>query len=104
MGEMNSEKLMLFLLSSTSNEIRINLETTDASKINKEMMDMLDTNLYIFEKLVAFIISEDEQIDAWISTFSSKTMHALQTNIHSAVNALFFFISELKLAVFERQN
>ena len=31
-------------------------------------------------------------------------MHALQQNIHNAINALFFYITELKQAVFEKQN
>merc|ERR1712228_566364 len=72
--------------------------------VNKACIDMLDTTLYIFEKLISFVISENEQIDAWIATFSSNTMHALQQNIHNAINAMFFYLTELKQAVFEKKN
>ena len=115
--KMDSEKLLLFVMSSVSNEIRINLETkpswnTDKGQTDNDqnesnpiiIYDILDTNLNIFEKLVSFIISDDDEIDAWITTFSSKTLHSIQQDIHNTVRSLFFYITELKHAVFEKNN
>ena len=106
---MDSEKLFLFVLSSLSNEIQINLEAKKAK--SKETatwkarrFSAVDTNLNVLDKLVSYIISEDEAIDSWIGTFAAQTMHALQQHIHQAIGALFFFVTELKMAVFEQHN
>ena len=108
---MSSEKLFLFLLSCISNEIRINLETkpswnTHELKENDPQIiyDILDTNLNIFDKLISYVISDDDKIDSWISTFESKTLHTIQQDIHNAIRALFFYVTELKHAVFEKKN
>jgi len=103
---MNSEKLFLFVLSSASNEMRIHLQSDSKATASWKQwrFSTVDTTLNILDKLVSYIISDDEAIDSWITSFAPQTMHAMQQHIHQAIGALFFFVTELKMAVFEQYN
>merc|ERR1719300_1632971 len=59
---MNSEKLFLFVLSSASNEIRIHLQSDSKATASWKQwrFSTVDTTLNILDKLVSYIISDDE--------------------------------------------